>query len=231
MLRKPDANQFKKDQKAWLKSRDTWCAVSGEIPACIRNAYEQQARLFEKWVFAARGNHFREKYLLKKDPSMIPLEKIPGESWTTGERYRLVADFNNDGIMDIALSFDTGMFGNGFGQFFLYLGTRDGRYREIGLFSTYPLSMVLKRVKGGGCYFNTISKSETPKISLAETFKVTDHGLFYMGFLKLRFGPEWEVDPASTSLVLKEDVESSENVQFEESETKNGIVFWKKMGR
>jgi uncharacterized protein YecT (DUF1311 family) len=231
ILRTADGKQLKKDQRDWLKARDRWCTSSGDMSGCIRDAYEQRARLFEKWAFAARGNHFRERYLLPQDPSMIPLDKIPGEGWTTGERYRLVADFNNDGIMDVALSFDTGKFGDGFGQFFLYLGTRDHRYREIGLFSTYPMGLDLKRVKGGGCYLNTTSKSDTPKIGLAETFKVTDSGLFYMGSLKLRFGPQWEVDPASTSLELKENVEASEDIPFEESETKHGIVSWKKIAR
>jgi hypothetical protein len=37
------------------------------------------------------------------------------------ERYRMLGDFNDDGIEDMALSCDINLFGNGGGEFSLYL--------------------------------------------------------------------------------------------------------------
>jgi len=81
---------------------------------------------------------------LVDDPSAGPPPHSPGQegvSWRAagdGERYRILGDFDGDGIEDMAVSGDAGLFGNGGGSFTLYLRNADGKYRERGTFWSHP---------------------------------------------------------------------------------------------
>ncbi len=77
------------------------------------------------------------------DPSMVPSPRGPLHC---GERFRLIADFNGDGIPDLALSSDTSEFGNAGGVFTLYLQNERGLYREHGQFRTNPETVSLERI-------------------------------------------------------------------------------------
>ena len=68
------------------------------------------------------------------DPSAIALVNGGGFS----ERYRILGDFNDDGIQDMALSDDINSFGNGGGEFTLYLWNKKGKYQESGKFWAHP---------------------------------------------------------------------------------------------
>ena len=77
------------------------------------------------------------------DPSLQPLFDYKDE---LSLRYRFVADFNGNGLEDVALSDDYSTFGTGGGSFRLFLQITNGVYRLVGDFCTYPrLSMI--RVK------------------------------------------------------------------------------------
>lgn len=66
------------------------------------------------------------------DPSRVPLEKkMPYE---TGERLRILADFNLDGLGDMALSDDLSMGGQGGIGFHLYVRDSSGKYFDAGEF-------------------------------------------------------------------------------------------------
>jgi len=76
------------------------------------------------------------------DPSAKPL---PRQEFPPQRRFRILADFNGDGIEDMALSTDTRMFGNAGGWFSLYLGNGEGKYREYDGFFAHPLAISLER--------------------------------------------------------------------------------------
>ena len=61
-------------------------------------------------------------------------------------QYRFVADFNGDGLNDVAIARGRHAFGNGGGVFMLYLQLTNGVYREAGEFGTYP-SLDLIRIE------------------------------------------------------------------------------------
>lgn len=76
------------------------------------------------------------------DPSATP---IPKYDWSSGERYRLLADFNADGVQDMALSYDTKMFGMAGGHFTLYVANHEGMYRKIGEFFAHTRAIALEK--------------------------------------------------------------------------------------
>ena len=83
------------------------------------------------------------------DPSANPLRKAEGETWRSSERYRILADFNGDGIEDLALSYDTSLFGNGGGHFSIYLRNAEGKYQEYDDFGAHPSANSIALEKWG----------------------------------------------------------------------------------
>lgn len=85
------------------------------------------------------------------DPSSVPVPNEVNHSKAYGERWRLMADLNFDGIPDLLISDEKRSFGNGGGNWNVYLGTRDGRWKFIGTLSAHPMAMNLqKRSLGQG---------------------------------------------------------------------------------
>lgn len=78
-----------------------------------------------------------------EDPSAIPLLDEDGQN---AERYRILADFNGDGIMDMAVSVPVNLFGNSGGHFTVYLQNEEGRFRKLGQFFGHPMALALERV-------------------------------------------------------------------------------------
>ncbi len=78
-----------------------------------------------------------------EDPSAVPLLHDDGQS---AERYRILADINGDGIMDMALSCSISLFGNAGGHFTVYIQNEDGRFRRLGEFFGHPMALALERV-------------------------------------------------------------------------------------
>lgn len=87
-------------------------------------------------IFALSGICSAEETWIN-DPSAVPLSENKEEG-RSGERYRILGDFNGDSIQDIALSYETNLFGNGGGEFTLYLGNGKGKYRALGTFWAHP---------------------------------------------------------------------------------------------
>lgn len=94
-------------------------------------------------VFVSNLAMADEKWI--DDPSAIALVTEGGFS----ERYRILGDFNEDGIQDMALSDDINFFGNGGGEFTLYLRNEEGKYRECGRFWTHPTADAIAIEKWG----------------------------------------------------------------------------------
>ena len=69
------------------------------------------------------------------DPSGIPQINIFDQP--VQERARFVADFDGDGLEDIALAAEPECFGTGGGIFFLYLQTTNGLFRNVGDFGAF----------------------------------------------------------------------------------------------
>lgn len=205
-----------------MKSRDATCTNSKTISDCIKDAYDQRINLFENWSLSVRTNHFKEDYILIKDPSLIPLEKIPEEPGRSRERYRLVADFNNDGIDDVALSYDTSMFGNAGGHFFLYLGKADGTYREIGSFFAHPLAINLKKTIKGEGTITTYAHSNAGSGYIVEE-RITSAGIFVVNRKLIQPGDAGVPEDKK----LYGDLFGTAGMKAEISETKDNIVTWK----
>ena len=104
------------------------------------------------------------------------------------ERCRYVADFNYDGIMDLALSEPMYTFGTGGGSYTLYIGNADGSFKKL-CEHVFGGIMSLKMRKagkgilyvgshcGGGCLSvaeYSVSKSDIKKIS-SKTLYVGDY--------------------------------------------------------
>lgn len=84
------------------------------------------------------------------NPSVVPLRQVPGEDWRSLERFRFLADLDFDGRQDLALSDDTGQFGNAGGWFTIFRGNADGTFSEIGGVFAHPLAASLTKRKGSG---------------------------------------------------------------------------------
>ncbi|MHC4546787.1 MAG: hypothetical protein ACYSYL_20095 [Planctomycetota bacterium] len=106
-----------------------------------------------------------------KDPSLIPLERNEAESGQAFgrfrfERFRLVADFNHDGISDMFLSYDIAMFGNAGGHFTFYKGNADGTYTEAGEIFLHPLAVNLREDRKGQRFLKQNSVNSRQDISV-----------------------------------------------------------------
>lgn len=77
------------------------------------------------------------------DPSSIPARGADGR-YT--ERYRFWADFDDDGVLDLALSVPLGMFGQAGGNFSIYLARSDGTYHTFGAVFLNPRAISIESV-------------------------------------------------------------------------------------
>ena len=67
----------------------------------------------------------------------------------TNTYYRIRADFNADGIPDVATSTTRNNFGNAGGLFTFYVGTTNGTFTRIGSVFMHPLAANLVKTKAG----------------------------------------------------------------------------------
>lgn len=79
------------------------------------------------------------------DPSLIP---APTGEGLTGERIRLLADFNGDGREDLALSDDEIEFSNAGIRFDLYLSVGPGKYSPNAMsFFAHPMAIAIEKCR------------------------------------------------------------------------------------
>lgn len=214
---------FRRAQRAWLISRDVVCAASKSSIDCVKDAYDQRIFLLDSWNTEIMHHTFKEVYILEKNPSMIPPVEIPEESWRSRERYRLVEDFNNDGIDDVALSYETSMFGNAGGHFFLYLGMRDGTYKEIGSFFAHPLAINLEKTTEGESVISTYGRLNSVSGGIVER-RVTDAGIFIVDSKFIHPGDEKVPEDQKQYLDL---FGNAARMKAEISTTKENVITWK----
>jgi hypothetical protein len=88
----------------------------------------------------ARSQEFTIGTIVDSDPSTLP---------TGGQRFRFRADFNHDGVPDVAVSEDWREFGKMGGSFEIYLGTRPGKWRYVGAIAAHPLALHLEKRRHG----------------------------------------------------------------------------------
>jgi hypothetical protein len=153
------------------------------------------------------------------DPSMVPL---PEGSGLSVERFRMIADFDGDGVKDLALSGSTSDFGNAGGAFILYLGNAEGKYRKIGELETSPGGVAIEKIRDytrvwtywrGGGWVGELSCREIKKGVMQKMQTVTIHP----------GDSGTEMGRAILDAVFKN---SEEPVRTEISRTRDGVVTW-----
>ncbi len=141
-----------------------------------------------------------------------------------GEGYRVLSDFNADGLQDMALSCETHLFGKAGGQFTLYLANGNGEYREHGKFFAHPKAIALERIEVNakvrvwtyvrmGGWMGEIGYHEVEKDGLSQRHSMTIHP----GSAGTRIGN------AIYEAVI---TNSDPPVRVERSRVEDGIVKW-----
>lgn len=153
------------------------------------------------------------------DPSQEPLQKFDRRS---GERVRILADFNGNGIIDMALSCDRSLFGNAGGVFTLYVGNDTGRYRKHGEFFAHPNALAIEKVREkvrlwtylrGGGWIGQIGYHEVNENGLSGFQSITIHP----GDGGSKIG-----NAISQSVFSNSDIP----IIVEHSRTRDGVVEW-----
>ena len=163
-----------------------------------------------------------------KDPSLIPLERSeaePGQAYGRFrfERFRLIADFNHDGVSDMFLSYNIRMFGNAGGGFTLYKGNADGTYTEAGGIFLHPLAVNLREdSKGRSIITLYIRGGQTGKLIEYEVLETGFRELWSRHLSPNIGGPER--DQQEYRRLFGEDA----RVKAQVSRTVNGVVEWEK---
>lgn len=156
------------------------------------------------------------------DPSLVPLRRVPGEDWRSLERYRLVADLDFDGIQDLALSHDTGMFGNAGGWFTIFMGNADGTFSKIGGVFAHPLAVSLTKREGSGGILATYHRMNSGSGSVI-WYSVTPEGVTETGKREIFPGdsgtPEGRAEYARI-------FNNTDRLRPQTSKTKDGEVTW-----
>lgn len=77
------------------------------------------------------------------------VESDPSNTRDEVSRFRFRADFNYDGVSDVAVSSDRREFGKMGGNFAIYLGIRNGKWRYVGGIDAHPLAVHLEKLHEG----------------------------------------------------------------------------------
>lgn len=216
-------DKLKGEQMRWLKDRNASCERSKYISDCVKDAYDQRIELLRTLKLSAKKHLPYDSFRFEKDPSLIAVKRLPEEPWRSQERYRIVADFNNDDINDIALSYETSMFGNAGGHFSLYLGLPDGRYKEVGSFFAHPAAINLRKTERGESLISTYIRSNAASGVVTEQ-RLTSEGLFFMKKKAIQSG---DFGPKADQALYAELFGPEDGLKAEISETIGDVVKWK----
>ena len=136
--------------------------------------------IFFACVGFAAAQDLKVGAIINRDPSTEP---------GRGQPFRFRADFNNDGIPDVALSGDREGFGNAGGMFSLYLGTASGKWRYVGDFSAHPLAAQVEKGKKGEGILWVYGRSGNHK-GILESFVINEKGIKASSSKELLTGDE-----------------------------------------
>ncbi len=154
--------------------------------------------------------------------SITPLSKTEGMS---GERYRILGDFNCDGIEDMALSVDVSFFGNAGGDFDIYLRDNKSNLRKYASIFLHYRAIAIEKIgenvrlwvyRRCGGWIGDIGYYEVKAEGLSDYKSIT----IYPGDSGTGMGN------AIYGAVLKN---SAVEFRVEKSETVNGKVNWIKL--
>ena len=146
---------------------------------------------------------------------------IPEEPNRSLERYRIVDDFNNDGIEDVALSYEINMFGNAGGHFSLYLGKSGGGFRAVGYFFAHPSAINLQKSKKGEGIITTYARSNAGSGYLIGE-RITSAGIFMLHKKLIQPGDAGVPEDQK----LYGDLFGTAGMKAEISQTKDSSVRW-----
>ena len=140
----------------------------------------------------------------------------------SGEQARLLADFNADGIQDMAVCLDRSLLDNAGGQFTLYLRNSKGRYRKHGEFFAHPMALFLEKIGETvrlWTYYETGESTRAGEIGYRDILKdeLSEYSSITIDPHRSRMGS------AISELVFKR---SDLPITVEWSNTKDGIAGW-----
>ncbi len=156
------------------------------------------------------------------DPSLMPLPKIEKMS---GERYRILGDFNCDGIEDMALSVDISLFGNAGGDFDIYLRDNKDNLRKYASIFLHLKAIAIEKIgenvrlwayRRSGGWIGDIGYYEVKAEGLSDYKSITIHP----------GDSGTEMGNAIYEAVFKN---SAVEFRVEKSKTVNGAVNWIKL--
>lgn len=154
----------------------------------------------------------------EQDPSTVP---------SAFERYRFRADFNGDGIPDVALSSDRSQFGKSGGEFSIYLGTRNGRWRYIGSIDVHPLAVHLEKLRAGEGILTVYVRSSGAAGQLVR-YSITARGVKELSSKQIHPG---DGGTESGRAEYARYFDDAVRLQPEISQTTDGKVTWRRYER
>ena len=97
---------------------------------------------------------FQAPFQTTRDPYKRFREECEGTAPESGlkralQRYRIIADFNNDSLDDLALSDDINMFGNAGGFFAIFIALNETEYRYLGDIFAHPMVVQVAKIQNG----------------------------------------------------------------------------------
>lgn len=179
----------------------------------IFNAILIPYTLFTIFIIVSCGSESDGVSSNSYDPSTTPIE---------GERYRMLADFNCDGLQDMALSDEISTYGTGGIGFTIYLRNSSGIYKKYDRIGT-PLGIISIECNWQNpriwSYWHLSAASGI--ISYCE---VTDSGLYNCGGMEIYPGDGGTVIGNSIMDAVFDNSDSE--IKIQRSKTTDGAVEW-----
>jgi hypothetical protein len=174
--------------------------------------------LFLSSLRFSHGQELKIGAVIDTDPSSIATE---------GERYRFRADFNYDGVADIAISGDRREFGKMGGSFEIYLGSGSRKWRYVGSITAHPLALHCKRRRGHEGILTVYLRSSGTAGGLIR-YSVSERGVKELSSKEIHPG-DGGTDAGRAEYAMYFD--DAIRLQPELSETVDGKISWSRYDR
>lgn len=142
------------------------------------------------------------------------------EPWRQPEWYRIIGDFNNDELADIAISTSTSIFGNAGGWFSVYLRTPSDKLKYIGEIFAHPYAINIKSVSPGKTLITTYHHNNVSSGMLVN-HQLSNDEIVELSRAQLFPGTS-EADKKEYDSLF----EKSSNLIIEKSNCKEKIISW-----